>query len=161
MMLDDYAASRFEEACGLLSLRLKNAAMSLPVETKAVVEELRLRIDRPVFLVGPDGETELAETRVLKNDLDQVLDKATDFSRYSAVENIRRGYVTAAGGFRIGICGTALPSGEENRREAEKQRFCGIWCGWSVKAGRYAGPAASHWWTSGGSWPQYIGAGRS
>lgn len=114
MMLDDYAASRFEEACGLLSLRLKNAAMALPVETKAVVEELRLRIDRPVFLVGPDGETELAETRVLKNDLDQVLDKATDFSRYASVETIRRGYVTAAGGFRIGICGTALPSGEEN-----------------------------------------------
>lgn len=113
-MTEEYAASRYEEACSLLPLRLRTAALEIPLSRKAQAEELRLRIERPLYLTMPDGEAPLPQTRVLRSDLEQVLDKASDYSRYAAAETIRRGYLTAAGGFRIGLCGTALPSGNEN-----------------------------------------------
>ena len=113
-MTEEYAASRYEEACALLPSRLRTAALALPLRQKAEIEELRLRIGRQAFLTLPDGEVPLQHTMVTRSDLEQVLDKATEYSRYTASETIRHGYVTAAGGFRVGLCGTALPGGEIN-----------------------------------------------
>lgn len=113
-MTEEYAASRYEEACALLPGRLQNAAMALPLNRKAQAEELRLRIGRPMYITYPGGEEPLPQTRVIRSDLEQVLDKATEYSRYAAAETIRRGYVTASGGFRVGLCGTALPGAEGN-----------------------------------------------
>ena len=113
-MTEEYAASRFEEACALLPGRLRTAAMQLPLARKAAAEELRLRIGQALYLTFPEEEQPLPQTRVTRSDLEQVLDRATEYSRYAAAETIRRGYVTAAGGFRIGLCGTALPLGDYN-----------------------------------------------
>ena len=114
MMTEEYAASRYEEACALLPGRLQGAAMSLPLRRKAQAEELRLRIGRPMHITFPEGESPLPQTLVIRSDLEQVLDRATEYSRYAAAETIRRGYVTASGGFRVGLCGTALPGAEGN-----------------------------------------------
>lgn len=113
-MTEEYAASRYEEACALLSGRLRAAALTLPLHQKARIEEIRLRIGRQAYLTLPEGEAPLPGSIVTKSDLELVLDKATEYSRYIASETIRRGYVTAAGGFRVGLCGTALPCGETN-----------------------------------------------
>ena len=51
---------------------------------------------------------------MIRGDLEQVLDRATEYSRYVAAETLCHGYVTAQGGFRIGVCGTALPQGGRN-----------------------------------------------
>lgn len=112
-MTEEYAASRYEEACALLPVRLRTAALSLPLERKAETEELRLRIGRPLHLTTPRGEEALPQTMVTRSDLEQVLDRATEYSRYAAAETIRHGYVTAAGGFRVGLCGTALSGGQQ------------------------------------------------
>ena len=113
-MTEEYAASRYEEACALLPGRLRAAAMELDKVRKAEAEELRLRIARPLYVTLPQGEAVLPRTMVTRSDLEQVLDKASEYSRYAAAETIRHGYVTAAGGFRVGLCGTALPGGERN-----------------------------------------------
>ncbi len=113
-MTEEYAASRYEEACALLPGRLRAAALALPLHHKAQIEEIRLRIGRQAYLTQPEGETPLPGAMVTRSDLEQVLDKATEYSRYTAAETIRHGYVTAAGGFRVGLCGTALPSGDVN-----------------------------------------------
>lgn len=113
-MTEEYAASRYEEACALLPGRLQSAAMALSLPRKARAEELRLRIGRPMYITFPEGEEPLPQTRVIRSDLEQVLDRASEYSRYAAAETIRRGYVTASGGFRVGLCGTALPGAEGN-----------------------------------------------
>ncbi len=113
-MTEEYAVSRYEEACGLLPVRLRQAALSVCRTRQAAAEELRLRIGRPLHLTLPEGELPLPQTRVLRGDLEQVLDRATEYSRYTASETLRCGYVTASGGFRIGVCGTALPGGGGN-----------------------------------------------
>lgn len=113
-MTEEYAASRYEEACALLPGCLQSAAMGLSLPRKARAEELRLRIGRPMYITFPEGEEPLPQTRVTRSDLEQVLDRAAEYSRYAAAETIRRGYVTASGGFRVGLCGTALPGAEGN-----------------------------------------------
>ena len=114
-MTEEYAISRYEEACALLPWRLQPAALAVSREQQAAAEELRLRIGRPLHLTLPEGELPLPKTRVIRGDLEQVLDRATEYSRYAAAETLRHGYVTAKGGFRVGVCGTALPGpGERN-----------------------------------------------
>lgn len=109
-MTEEYAAARYEDACALLPGRLRGAALALDRGEKAAAEELRLRIGRAVYLTLPEGERALPQTRVIRSDLEQVLDRATEYSRYTAEETLRQGYLTAPGGFRIGVCGTVLPS---------------------------------------------------
>lgn len=113
-MTEEYAAARYEQACALLPGRLRGVALAQERGRKAETEELRLRIDRPLCLTLPSGDTDIPGVQVIRSDLEQVLDRATEFSRYAAAETIRRGYITAEGGFRIGICGTALPYREQN-----------------------------------------------
>ena len=113
-MTEEYAAARYEDACALLPGRLRAAAMSIGRRQKAETEELRLRIGRALYLTTPGGAVALPQTRITRSDLEQVLDRATEYSRYTAAETLRHGYLTAMGGFRIGVCGTALPAGAHN-----------------------------------------------
>ena len=97
---------RYEAACALLPRRLREAALA--VGEKGRIEELRLRRGEQLGLTLPEGETAVPGTRVTGEDLEAVLDIATGCSRYTAEQSLRRGYLTAEGGFRIGVCGTAV-----------------------------------------------------
>ena len=74
-------------------------------------EEIRLRVGRSLSLTMPEGIVPLVHTAVLREDLQSVLERATECSPYAAEESLRQGYLTAAGGFRIGVCGTAVMEG--------------------------------------------------
>lgn len=114
-MTEEYAAERYESAVQLLPGRLQGPALAIERGRMARAEELRLRIGRGLSLTLPQGELVLHQTRVTRGDLEQVLDRATDYSRYTAAETIRQGYITAPGGFRVGICGTAVPENGDIR----------------------------------------------
>ena len=62
-MTEAYAAGRYEEACALLPRALRAAALAVPRRRMARVEELRLRVGRPVGLSLPEGEIPLAQTQ--------------------------------------------------------------------------------------------------
>jgi len=113
--MDYTAAGRYGEACRFLPGRLRAAALSIGRGDMARAEELRLRIGRPLTLTVPEGAMPLPHTAVLREEVEQVLERVTEYSLYTASETLRQGFVTAAGGFRVGVCGTALPEGEENR----------------------------------------------
>ena len=49
-----------------------------------------------------------------QTDLEQLCDGVTGYSRYAAADTLSRGYLTARGGFRIGVCGTAVLRGGVN-----------------------------------------------
>ena len=102
---------RYEAACALLPRRLREAALAVPEKEK--VEELRLRQGGRLTLTLPEGEVPVPGTRVTGEDLEAVLDIATGSSWYTASQSLRQGYLTAEGGFRIGVCGTAVLEGGE------------------------------------------------
>ena len=95
-----------ERAAALLPPDMRPAALSV-----ADAEEFRLRSGRrPAYLSG-DAETELDGCRaVTPEDLDGVLERATRASVHSAQSSLKNGFVTVAGGVRLGVCGSVILS---------------------------------------------------
>lgn len=98
---------RYEDAAAILPNRLRKLALALPEEQKAVAEEFRLRAGRPLTVLLPGGETPL-DAFVEPEELETLCDLATEFSRYAAAETLREGFLPVRGGFRVGLCGTAV-----------------------------------------------------
>ena len=106
-MEKDEDVLRYEEAAAFLPGRLRKWVLALPEEVRQTAEEFRLRAGRPLTVLLPEGERAL-EPVVEPEDLEVLCDLATEFSRYAAVETLREGYLPVRGGFRIGLCGTAV-----------------------------------------------------
>ena len=70
------------------------------------LEELRLRIDLPAELVLHNSTVRL-KRKVTNEDIDFCVNVASAYSPWTAA-TIEKGYITAKGGHRIGICGTAV-----------------------------------------------------
>ena len=99
--------SRYEQAAAILPSRLRKAALAVSDGEKAAAEELRLRAGRPLTVLLPGGEAAL-DAEVEPEELETLCDIATEFSRYAAAETIREGFLPVRGGFRVGLCGTAV-----------------------------------------------------
>ncbi len=99
--------SRYEDAVSILPNRLRKRALALPGEQKAIAEEIRLRAGQPLTVLLPNGEMPFDVT-VEPEELETLCDLATDFSRYAASESLREGFLPVRGGFRVGLCGTAV-----------------------------------------------------
>ena len=100
---------RYGAALQFLPLRLRAAAEGYP--SPGAVEELRLRAGGGMYVVTGAREEPLPGAGVEQRDLEQVVDTVTGYSRYTAAETMCRGYLTAPGGFRLGLCGTTVGSG--------------------------------------------------
>lgn len=108
-MVERYAISQYEQAAHLLPVRWQRLALQLPDWQKEQAEELRLRAGHPMTVLLPQGEQTVGKDAVVtQGDLELLCDTVTGYSRYAAAETMARGYITAKGGFRIGLCGTAV-----------------------------------------------------
>ena len=103
---------RYEQACEFLPHRLKSLALSLPDKQKERVEELRLRVMHPLTVLTGEGELNAAPdgiaSLVKAEDLEQMLGAVTEYSRYACIETLRQGFLPLRGGFRLGVCGSAV-----------------------------------------------------
>ena len=106
-MQRDLKVLRYEEAAAVLPLRLRRLALALPEREQAAAEEFRLRAGQPMAVLLPEGERPLGGA-VEPEELEMLCDLATEFSRYAAAETLREGYLSVRGGFRVGLCGTAV-----------------------------------------------------
>jgi stage III sporulation protein AA len=98
---------------------LRRLLEQLPVQDMRQTEELRVRRDRPLEWIGcgvsrfitGDGrwtdDPRLAY-RPGKDDCLSLLDLLTRHSLYSYEEELKRGFITAAGGHRVGLAGKAV-----------------------------------------------------
>lgn len=88
-------------------------------EGGALVEELRLRVNREVmvkygrgiFYLGRDGNICEAAGEGLvccREDIERSLGMMSDYSLYAFNEEIRKGFITLPGGHRVGVCGQAV-----------------------------------------------------
>ena len=103
---------RYEQSCEFLPHRLKSLALSLPDKQKERVEELRLRVMHPLTVLTLEGELNAAPdgraSLVTVEDLEQMLGAVTEYSRYACIETLRQGFLPLRGGFRLGVCGSAV-----------------------------------------------------
>ncbi|MGI6039457.1 MAG: AAA family ATPase [Eubacteriales bacterium] len=100
---------RYHSAANLLPQRLRSAALGVEDRIKYSAEEFRLRIGRRFSINCSKFEHEPSPpTTITSDDLNALLKIATDGSVHTAGESLKRGYVTAKGGNRIGVCGSAV-----------------------------------------------------
>lgn len=107
-MTKDYSISRFDEAMLLLPQTMRGNIRQLSSEKRKTAEEIRLRRGKPASVVLPDGEIDVGTEPVQRSDIDSLLDIATRASAHSFRESIKNGYITAKGGYRIGLGGTVI-----------------------------------------------------
>lgn len=89
----------------LLPLRMRQA---VDMHGKNTLQELRLRLGLAAELIRSDGPKRIEE-EVIIDDLRFVINAASRYSPWTA-ETTARGYITAPGGHRIGLCGQAVVS---------------------------------------------------
>ncbi len=93
-------------------MRIKEILYELPVLHQQAINEIRLRVGRPVTLHTPTrvdilkhyGQSVVSENQ----DIEESYLILCDFSIYSHQEEIKKGYITIMGGHRVGISGTAV-----------------------------------------------------
>lgn len=101
----------FDRAAGLLPEHLRGAAASLPVLLRQTAEEFRLRRGRSPTVLAAGRERELSAEKVDERALLAVLELSSDASMHAAGDALRRGYLTARGGVRVGVCGAVAAEG--------------------------------------------------
>lgn len=103
---------RYEQAAELLPPRLRRLALALPDARKERAEELRLRVGVPLTVRTDEGELSVApadrDALVTAEDLECMIAGVTEYSRYASAEALRQGFLSVRGGFRLGVCGTAV-----------------------------------------------------
>lgn len=93
----------WQEYLGLLPAWMRN---EVDEQGRDNLQELRLRMGAPPEMVVSDKSVWL-HRNVTSEDLSFVINTASHYSPWAAA-TIRHGYITAAGGHRIGICGDAV-----------------------------------------------------
>ncbi|MBR5537068.1 MAG: stage III sporulation protein AB [Clostridia bacterium] len=103
----------FHTAAQLLPERLWKAAYSLDEQQRQQCEELRVRLGRPLAATVAGRTVLLGDGAVLpvKEELDQLLARATECSVHTYLEQLWQGYLTTKHGHRLGIC-SQMVSGE-------------------------------------------------
>lgn len=100
--------------CGRLRQALERAAPDFEN-----LRELRLRAGQPVLMLASDGEWFLTEDGRMRRDcregmrltlreITETLEAVCGYSGYAYEEEISRGYITVAGGHRVGLAGRAV-----------------------------------------------------
>ena len=103
--------SRYEQACQLLPVAWRSVALQMPEAFREQAEEFRLRVGQPVTALLDNEEQPLMPElgqRVTSRELEQLCDLVCGYSRYAVSQTMAQGYLTAVGGFRVGLCGTAV-----------------------------------------------------
>lgn len=86
---------------------LQSTLNGIPAVQKRRVQEIRLRAGQPVVLTAA-GQTLVTETVCREEWVRQLFDTVCECSVYAHQEELRRGFVTARNGCRIGVAGTAV-----------------------------------------------------
>ncbi|WP_110927471.1 stage III sporulation protein AA [Bacillus massiliglaciei] len=80
------------------------------------VEEVRIRIGRPIELIAEGGRPIFIPYLVRPEDGEMFLNELSQFSLYTMEEELKRGYITVSGGHRVGLAGKVIL--EEGRVKA-------------------------------------------
>lgn len=87
--------------------RISSSLEDLFKQTNYIVEEIRLRAERPIIIKRSKGE-EILKTTVSINEILETLQHICDNSIYTYQSQICNGFVTIKGGHRIGISGSVI-----------------------------------------------------
>ena len=102
LILQDHPVE--QQILPLLGNRLRHTLAGMAVETLREAEEVRLRPGYDLLVQGGGRETWLPLT-VSAEDLLETMNILSQYSYYAFAQQLARGYITVAGGHRVGVAG--------------------------------------------------------
>lgn len=104
----------FFEVTSCLPEKIQNDLNNLCDEQKNAVSELRFRINRPIEFVYINKRSAFLHPNeiISKEQMEEMVEKISQSSLYSYIEQLRHGFITIKGGHRVGICGSSVGSGQ-------------------------------------------------
>ena len=119
--------SKLSFAIKLLSPRVAAAVTAIPETERKRINEIRLRLSKPLmctlfskeYYVTPYGKLTNAHDEGLiihSEDIAKTYETAFEYSLHSYHKEITQGYITTEGGNRLGFCGTAVLSNDRQAR---------------------------------------------
>ncbi|SEM88940.1 stage III sporulation protein AA [Mesobacillus persicus] len=96
-----------QEILAFLPKRIADALEAIPQIQTNTVEEIRVRLHRPLEVIS-GGNPSFLHYIVHPEDGVQLLNKLSNFSMYTLEEELKRGYITIAGGHRVGLAGKVI-----------------------------------------------------
>lgn len=115
----------FDQAIDTLPAELKSILAKVPSEMKETVNEIRLRVGRPIVLVcrknylyfvEPDGRPGLSVTRgfpIPRRLAEESVRSMSGYSLHSVQNSLINGFLTLPGGHRAGLAGSVAWEGEQ------------------------------------------------
>lgn len=91
----------------LLKYLSQNIRTSLKGEDLSNAREIRIRCNKPIFVIYEGIEKEI-DYIPDDFDIEETFSRVCRFSPYAYIEDIKRGYITVEGGCRVGICGDVV-----------------------------------------------------
>lgn len=113
-------SERFDLAASVLAKGISEPFLSMDINSKKRIREIRLRIGKPVVAVTESGAeflsaggrlTRLCSDLVIKADetaVKETFRKICGYSVHSFKDAINKGFITVSGGHRAGVAGTAV-----------------------------------------------------
>ena len=98
------------EIVKFFSMNLSNILYNTIISNNKIkdeLQEIRIRIDRPLILKLRDKEL-IVEYKITQNEILQIVERLCENSIYAYKKQLCEGYITIRGGHRVGITGTVV-----------------------------------------------------
>jgi stage III sporulation protein AA len=96
-----------EEVLSIVPSIIAEKIRAMPAHIQPLIEEIRIRIDRPLEVTAR-GIPYFLPYVVTKKDGEQLISKLANHSFYTLEEELKRGYITIEGGHRVGLAGKVI-----------------------------------------------------
>ncbi|BAC13850.1 stage III sporulation protein AA (mutants block sporulation after engulfment) [Oceanobacillus iheyensis HTE831] len=97
----------------LFPIHLQQRIKEKIIHNEEKLQEIRIRIGRPIELIFDKEAIWLKDTIPQKNDGNYLLNQISEYSLYRMEDELRSGYITIEGGHRVGIAGRVNTSGKD------------------------------------------------
>ncbi|PKG25689.1 stage III sporulation protein AA [Niallia nealsonii] len=105
-----------------LPKRIAEQVLTIPPNQREGIEEIRIRIDRPLE-VCINGKPIFFPSTITREDADHLLNKISQYSVYTMEEELKRGYITIVGGHRVGLAGKVVLESSKVKAISEVASF--------------------------------------
>ncbi|WP_409251321.1 stage III sporulation protein AA [Bacillus sp. SCS-153A] len=99
-----------EEILSIVPTPIAEKILAMPTHIQPLIEEIRIRIDRPLEVTAR-GIPYFLSYVVTRKDGEQLINKLANHSFYTLEEELKRGYITIEGGHRVGLAGKVILEG--------------------------------------------------
>jgi stage III sporulation protein AA len=99
-----------ETILNFLPKNIADLISKIPPNQKEELEEIRIRINRPIEMTMK-GAPKFLSYIIQPDDAFHLMNKISHFSIYTLEEELKQGFITVAGGHRIGLAGKVILEG--------------------------------------------------